>query len=125
LTTLGGTTGSRRGRGINLAAFSLRSAVACRRGQSNFPQSTLTRAVFYRTLLTATAFGSLWLSNHPGISSLGKLLAVSLACTLAAAALFQPALMGDPRRPGTPALAHDRECVLQIARQRGLSTAQY
>ena len=29
---------------------------------------------------------------------MGKLLALSLACTLASAALFQPALMGKPRR---------------------------
>jgi hypothetical protein len=28
---------------------------------------------------------------------MGKLLALSLACTLASAALFQPALMGPPR----------------------------
>jgi hypothetical protein len=28
---------------------------------------------------------------------MGKLLALSLACTLAAAVLFQPALMGPPR----------------------------
>jgi hypothetical protein len=28
---------------------------------------------------------------------MGKLLALSLACTLAAAVLFQPALMGKPR----------------------------
>jgi hypothetical protein len=28
---------------------------------------------------------------------MGKLLALSLACTLAAAVLFQPALMGRPR----------------------------
>jgi predicted RND superfamily exporter protein len=47
--------------------------------------------------MTATAFGSLWFSAHPGISSMGKLLALSLACTLASAALFQPALMGPPR----------------------------
>jgi predicted RND superfamily exporter protein len=48
--------------------------------------------------MTATAFGSLWLSSHPGLSSMGKLLALSLACTLASAALFQPALMGPPRQ---------------------------
>jgi hypothetical protein len=48
-------------------------------------------------LMTVTAFGSLWFSAHPGISSMGKLLALSLACTLASAALFQPALMGPPR----------------------------
>ena len=46
---------------------------------------------------TATAFGSLWLSSHPGTSSMGKLLALSLVCTMCAAVLFQPALMGKPR----------------------------
>ena len=29
---------------------------------------------------------------------MGKLLALSLVCTLTSAALFQPALMGEPRR---------------------------
>jgi hypothetical protein len=48
--------------------------------------------------MTVIAFGSLWLSSHPGLSSMGKLLALSLACTLASAALFQPALMGPPRQ---------------------------
>ena len=80
-------------------AFKIYYVTAWRRGQSNFLQSVLTRAVFYSTLLTATAFGSLWLSNQPGISSMGKLLALSLICTLTSAALFQPALMGEPRQP--------------------------
>jgi hypothetical protein len=31
---------------------------------------------------------------------MGKLLALSLVCTLAAAVLFQPALMGPPRELG-------------------------
>jgi hopanoid biosynthesis associated RND transporter like protein HpnN len=79
-------------------AFKIYYVTAWRRGESNFLESVLTRAVFYSTLLTATAFGSLWLSNQPGISSMGKLLALSLACTLTSAALFQPALMGEPRR---------------------------
>jgi uncharacterized protein len=48
-------------------------------------------------MTTATAFGSLWLSNHPGTSSMGKLMALALVCTLAAAVLFQPVLMGPPR----------------------------
>ncbi|MGO9681214.1 MAG: MMPL family transporter [Beijerinckiaceae bacterium] len=80
-------------------AFKIYYVTAWRRGQSNFLESVLTRAVFYSTLLTATAFGSLWLSNQPGISSMGKLLALSLVCTLTSATLFQPALMGEPRRP--------------------------
>jgi hypothetical protein len=52
----------------------------------------------HAALMTATAFGSLWLSAHPGTSSMGKLLALSPLCTLASAALFQPALMGPPRK---------------------------
>jgi uncharacterized protein len=80
-------------------AFKIYYVTAWRRGESNFLESVLTRAVFYSTLLTAAAFGSLWLSNQPGISSMGKLLALSLVCTLTSAALFQPALMGEPRHP--------------------------
>ena len=38
----------------------------------------LTRAVIFSAMTTATAFGSLWLSSHPGTSSMGKLLALSL-----------------------------------------------
>jgi uncharacterized protein len=79
-------------------AFKIYYITAWREGQTNFLQSPLTRAVFYSALMTATAFGSLWFSSHPGMSSMGKLLALSLACTLASAALFQPALMGPPRR---------------------------
>jgi hopanoid biosynthesis associated RND transporter like protein HpnN len=79
-------------------AFKIYYVTAWRRGETNFLQSALTRAVFFSTLLTAVAFGSLWLSGNPGISSMGRLLALSLACTLASAALFQPALMGEPRR---------------------------
>src|SRR3979411_665612 len=79
-------------------AFKIYYVIEWRRGETNFLQSSLTRAVFFSALMTATAFGSLWLSSHPGMSSMGKLLALSLACTLASAALFQPALMGPPRR---------------------------
>jgi uncharacterized protein len=79
-------------------AFKIYYVSAWRRGQVNFLQSALTRAVFFSTLLTAVAFGSLWFSSNPGISSMGRLLALSLACTLMSAALFQPALMGKPRQ---------------------------
>jgi uncharacterized protein len=78
-------------------AFKIYYVIAWRAGESNFLQSNLTRAVFFSALMTATAFGSLMFSSNPGISSMGKLLALSLACTLASAALFQPALMGPPR----------------------------
>jgi len=84
-------------------AFKIYYVMAWRRGEYNFLQSSLTRAVFFSALMTATAFGSLMFSAHPGISSMGKLLALSLACTLASAALFQPALMGPPRAAGAVA----------------------
>ncbi len=78
-------------------AFKIYYIMAWRAGITNLLQSSLTRAVFFSAMTTATAFGSLWMSNHPGTSSMGKLLALSLICTLAAAVLFQPALMGPPR----------------------------
>jgi uncharacterized protein len=79
-------------------AFKIYYVMAWRAGGSDFLQSPLTRAVLFSALMTATAFGSLSFSRHPGTASMGKLLALSLACTLASAALFQPALMGKPRR---------------------------
>jgi uncharacterized protein len=79
-------------------AFKIYYIMAWRAGQTNLLQSSLTRAVIWSALTTATAFGSLWLSSHPGTSSMGKLLAISLVTTLCAAVLFQPALMGKPRR---------------------------
>jgi uncharacterized protein len=81
-------------------AFKIYYIVAWRSGRTNLLQSSLTRAIFFSALTTATAFGSLWLSSHPGTSSMGKLLALSLVTTLAAVLLFQPALMGKPRDIG-------------------------
>jgi uncharacterized protein len=78
-------------------AFKIYYVTAWRAGHTNLLQSALTRAIFFSALTTATAFGSLWLSNHPGTASMGKLLAMSFVVTLAAVLLFQPALMGKPR----------------------------
>jgi hopanoid biosynthesis associated RND transporter like protein HpnN len=78
-------------------AFKIYYIMAWRAGATELLQSSLTRAVIWSALTTATAFGSLWLSSHPGTSSMGKLLALSLVCTMCAAVLFQPALMGKPR----------------------------
>jgi hypothetical protein len=49
-------------------------------------------------MTNAAAFGSMWLSNYPGMSSMGKMMALALLCTMAAAVLFQPVLMGRPRQ---------------------------
>jgi hopanoid biosynthesis associated RND transporter like protein HpnN len=83
-------------------AFKIYYIMAWRAGQTNLLQSSLTRAVIFSACTTATAFGSLWLSSHPGTSSLGKLLALSLLTTMCAAVLFQPALMGRPRDAAAP-----------------------
>jgi hopanoid biosynthesis associated RND transporter like protein HpnN len=78
-------------------AFKIYYIMAWRAGQTDLLQSSLTRAVTYSALTTATAFGSLWLSSHPGTSSMGKLMALALVTTMMAAVLFQPVLMGPPR----------------------------
>jgi hypothetical protein len=90
-------------------AFKIYYIMAWRAGRTNLLQSSLTRAIIFSALTTATAFGSLWLSSHPGTSSMGKLLALSLVCTLAAAVLFQPALMGPPREKEKHAADHAKE----------------
>jgi uncharacterized protein len=79
-------------------AFSIYFIMAWRAGAQNLLQSSLTRAVLFSALTTGTAFGSLWYSHHPGTSSMGKLLALSLAFTLGAALLFLPALLASVRR---------------------------
>jgi predicted RND superfamily exporter protein len=73
--------------------------LAWREGETSLLASSLTRAVLFSALTTAAAFASLWFSNHPGTSSMGKLLTLSLITTLIAAVLFQPILMGPPRQP--------------------------
>jgi hypothetical protein len=78
-------------------AFKIYYVMAWRSGETNFLQSSLTRAVLFSACTTATAFGSLWFSHHPGTSSMGKLMALSLLTTLAAAVFFQPALMATQR----------------------------
>ncbi|MBO0739537.1 MAG: MMPL family transporter, partial [Alphaproteobacteria bacterium] len=78
-------------------AFKIYYIMAWRSGKTALVQSTLTRAVIFSAMTTASAFGSLWLSSDPGTSSMGKLMALALVSTMAAAVFFQPALMGRPR----------------------------
>ncbi len=85
-------------------AFHIYFVMAWRSGAAHLLQSSLTRAIFFSALATATGFGSLWASSHPGTASMGKVLMISLLWTLVSALLFQPALMGPPRNPEpTPA----------------------
>ena len=84
-------------------AFHIYFVMAWRSGGSHLLTSSLARGVFFSALATATGFGSLWASSHPGTASMGKLLMISLVWTLASALLFQPALMG-PARPSSAGL---------------------
>ncbi|GAN54547.1 MMPL family transporter [Tanticharoenia sakaeratensis] len=59
-------------------------------------ESPTARAVLFSALTTGTAFGSLAASAHPGTASMGRLLLMSLGCTLLATLLFVPALL--PKR---------------------------
>ncbi|HEY4940477.1 MAG TPA: MMPL family transporter [Rhizomicrobium sp.] len=77
-------------------AFNIYFVMAWRAGQTHLLQSSLTRAVIFSALTTASGFGSLWLSSHPGTASMGELLMISLGWTLGTTLFFLPALMGPP-----------------------------
>ena len=79
-------------------AFKIYYIMAWRAGKTGLLQSSLTRAVVFSAMTNAAAFGSMWSSSYPGMSSMGKLMALALLCTMAAAVLFQPVLMGRPRQ---------------------------
>ena len=79
-------------------AFKIYYTMAWRAGKIGLLQSTLTRAVIFSAMTNAIAFGSMAISRYPGMASMGKLMALALFCTLAAAMLFQPVLMGRPRQ---------------------------
>jgi len=77
-------------------AFNIYFVVAWRAGAQNLLQSPLTRAVLFSALTTASGFGALILSSHPGTASMGILLMISLFWVLATTLFFLPALLGPP-----------------------------
>lgn len=80
-------------------AFKIYYVMAWRAGQAALLAQGLTEAIILSAATTGTAFGSLWLSHHPGTASMGALLVLALACTLVGAVFFQPILLGTPRAP--------------------------
>lgn len=80
-------------------AFHIYYVIAWRKGMVDMLASSLTRAIFFSALVTGVAFGSLFLSSHPGTSSMGALLTISLFFTLLAAFIIVPAFLGPPRAP--------------------------
>ena len=87
-------------------AFNIYFVVEWRAGAKNLLQSALTRAVIFSALTTATGFGTLWLSKHPGTASMGELLMISLAWTLVTTLFVSPALLGKP--PPSKERAHEK-----------------
>ncbi|MES2255064.1 MAG: MMPL family transporter [Pseudomonadota bacterium] len=87
-------------------AFNIYFVVAWRAGAKNFLQSSLTRAVIFSAATTASGFGTLWLSRHPGTASMGELLMISLFWTLVSTLFVSPALLGPP--PAREHRAHEK-----------------
>ena len=84
-------------------SFNIYFVMNWRAGQKRPLGSATARAILFSALTTGTAFGSLALSAHPGTSSMGKLLLISLGCTLLASLVFVPALLASITPP-----PHDR-----------------
>jgi hopanoid biosynthesis associated RND transporter like protein HpnN len=74
-------------------AFNIYFVMNWRAGLRQPLASPTARAVCFSALTTATAFGSLALSRHPGTASMGDLLLLSLACTLLVSLVFVPAVL--------------------------------
>ncbi|MCX5618447.1 MMPL family transporter [Bombella sp. TMW 2.2543] len=79
-------------------SFNIYFVMNWRAGLKNQLSSPTARAVLFSALTTGSAFGSLAASAHPGTASMGRLLLLSLGCTLVCSLLFIPALL--PRRKG-------------------------
>ncbi len=83
-------------------SFNLYFVMNWRAGEQRFLASPTARAILFSALTTGTAFGSLAFSHHPGTASMGLLLLLSLACTLIATFIFEPALLYAAPPPKTP-----------------------
>ena len=79
-------------------SFNIYFVMNWRAGENHPLASASARAILFSALTTGTAFGSLALSAHPGTASMGRLLLLSLACTLIATLAFLPALLAASRR---------------------------
>ena len=76
-------------------SFNIYFVMNWRAGRRAILGSATARAIVFSALTTGTAFGSLALSEHPGTASMGKLLLISLGCTLLASLVFIPALLSS------------------------------
>jgi hopanoid biosynthesis associated RND transporter like protein HpnN len=84
-------------------AFDIYFVMAWRSGARRLLRSPLTRAIILSAGTTASAFGTLWVSSHPGVASMGELLAISLVWILVCVLFLLPALLALlTQREGIP-----------------------
>jgi uncharacterized protein len=83
-------------------SFNIYFVMNWRAGRHAILGSATARAIVFSALTTGTAFGSLALSAHPGTSSMGQVLLISLGCTLLASLVFIPALLFSVRARTNP-----------------------
>ncbi len=74
-------------------AFDIYFVMAWRAGNRELLRSPLTRAVMFSAGATAAGFGALWFSSHPGTSSMGALLMISLLSILFVVLFVLPPLL--------------------------------
>jgi hopanoid biosynthesis associated RND transporter like protein HpnN len=89
-------------------AFDIYFVMNWRAGLRDPLQSATARAVLFSALTTMTAFGSLALAQHPGTADMGKLLSLSLGCTLLCTFLVLPALLGPVPVPAEEEVSEPR-----------------
>jgi len=80
-------------------SFNIYFVLNWRAGRKGVLGTATARAILFSALTTASAFGTLAASRHPGTASMGVLLLISLGCTLLASLVFIPALLASVRTP--------------------------
>ncbi len=102
-------------------AFDIYFVMNWRAGRPNPLQSGTARAIVFSALTTASAFGSLVLSSHPGTSEMGRLLSIEVFYTLVCVLLIMPSLLGAPKQRPQPGAAavRAREPDLGLGRRAG------
>ena len=78
-------------------------------GAGSLLATTTARAVFYSAITTIVSFGSLSLSSHLGMASLGKLLVIGMVLTLVCSLLVLPSLLAGRQPFGFSGDASGRE----------------
>jgi hopanoid biosynthesis associated RND transporter like protein HpnN len=95
-------------------AFDIYFVMNWRAGRPNPLQSGTARAIVFSALTTASAFGSLVLSSHPGTSEMGRLLSIEVFYTLVCVLLIMPSLLGAPKQRPQPGAAAVRASAPEL-----------